>query len=110
LVREAMQALPPELPMAKTLHDWLHAEGVKPVERDQLLQLIAGLVEHAHGSQQDRSICRVPPHAGGRMMAPSDLDELAMSAVTGLVLALQRFVVLWGLGAEVSVVARSEGA
>jgi hypothetical protein len=44
-------------------------------------------------------------------MGPNDLDELTMSALTGLALALalERFVLLWSLGTEVTVVGQVEG-
>lgn len=110
MVREAMQALRSELPLAKKLRGWLDgAASVEPIGRDQLRQITRELLEQAHGSEQDGSISRVPPHAGGWIMGPNDLDELTMSALTGLALALERFVLLWSLGTEVTVVGQVEG-
>jgi hypothetical protein len=110
LVREAIQALPSDMPAAKTLRSWHEGTAVGALEREQLRQVITMLLEHAHGSQQDGSVARIPPHAGGRLVAPSDLDSLAMSALTALALALERFLLLWGLGSEVIVLSRGDGA
>lgn len=110
LVREAILALPSDMPAAMTLRGWHQGTVVGVLSREQLEQVVTKLLEHAHRSQQEWSVARIPSHAGGRLVAPSDLEPLSMSAPTALALGLQRFLLLWGLGTEVRVVGPGEGA
>lgn len=117
LVREAILALPSDelmppnhVPAVNTLRGWVKRTTPVAIEREQLRDVVTMLLELAHGSQQDGAVARIPSHAGGRLVAPSDLEPLTMSALTALALGLQRFLLLWGLGTEVIVVDRGERA
>jgi hypothetical protein len=107
LVREAIRALPDEHELRNKLQAWANGGVTIPVW--ELIELERKLVEFDHTNQSELGrLCRLPSSATGRILEHNTLDEMGISSLTVLALALKRFIVLHTLGTTMEVCLESE--